>query len=80
MAPGVGTADRIVFGFAWGSMYGGEEKCIQSFGGGYLEERNHLHYLVVDGRVILKWILENQYGRLWTVFILLKIGTNGGLS
>ena len=39
-------------------MYGGEEKCIQGFGGGNLRERGHLEDLGVYGRVILKWIFE----------------------
>ena len=35
-------------------MYGGEEKCIQSFGRGNLRERDHLENPGVDGRIILK--------------------------
>jgi hypothetical protein len=34
--------------------HGGEERCIQSFGGGHLKERDHLEDLGVDGRIILK--------------------------
>jgi hypothetical protein len=34
--------------------YGGEEWCIQGFGGGYLREGGHLKDLGVDERMILK--------------------------
>jgi hypothetical protein len=33
----------------------------------------------VDGRIILQWILEEYGGKVWTEFILLRIGTSGGL-
>jgi hypothetical protein len=33
----------------------------------------------VVGRIILKWILEEQGGKLWTLFIWLRIGTGGGI-
>jgi hypothetical protein len=36
------------------STYGGEERCIQGFGGG----KDHLKDPGVGGRVILKWIIE----------------------
>jgi hypothetical protein len=35
------------------STYGGEERCIQAFGGGNLKERNHLEDPCVDGRINL---------------------------
>jgi hypothetical protein len=41
-----------------------------------LEGKCHLEVLVVDGRIILKWITDV---RVWTGFIWLRIGTNGGL-
>jgi len=34
---------------------GGEERCIQDFGGGNLGERDHLEDIGVDGRIILRW-------------------------
>ena len=34
---------------------GGEEGCIQGFGGGNLKERDHLGDLGIDGRIILSW-------------------------
>ena len=34
--------------------YGGEERCIQDFGGGDLQKEDHLEDLVVDERIILK--------------------------
>jgi len=33
----------------------------------------------VDGRIILEWILGKYDGKVWTVFIWLRIGTNDGL-
>ena len=38
--------------------YGGEERCIQSFGGENLRERDHFGDLGVDGRIILRWIFR----------------------
>jgi hypothetical protein len=38
------------------SMYGGEERHIQGFGGGNLRERDHLGDPGVDGRIILRRI------------------------
>jgi hypothetical protein len=38
-----------------------------------------LENLFVDGRIILKIILEEQSGRPWAVFISLWIGTSGRL-
>jgi hypothetical protein len=39
-----------------------------------LKGRDYLGDLSVDGRVILKWILTNFYGGMWTVSIWLRIG------
>jgi len=39
-------------------MYGGEERCMQGFGGGYLRKRDHLEDQGVDGRIILRWIFK----------------------
>ena len=36
------------------NTYGGEERCIQGFGGGNLRERDHLKDPGVDGMVILR--------------------------
>jgi len=35
--------------------------------------------LGVVARIILEWILGKQGGKVWTTFIYLRIGTNGGL-
>jgi hypothetical protein len=40
-------------------------------------EGNHLEDQVVDGRIILEWILGKR-GRVWTGFIWLRIGTSDG--
>jgi hypothetical protein len=41
-----------------GSTRGGEETCIQDFGGGNLREGDHLKNPGVDGRIILRWIFR----------------------
>jgi len=38
----------------------------------------HLEYLVVDGEVILKWILKTCVVRTWTGLFWLRTGYNGG--
>jgi hypothetical protein len=35
--------------------------------------------LRVDRRIILKWILKKQGGRVWTEYIWLRIWSNSGL-
>jgi hypothetical protein len=40
---------------------------------------NHSEDVCVSGKIILEWILGNQVGKLWTGFIWLRTGTNGGL-
>jgi hypothetical protein len=44
----------------------------------YAHGKNHLHGLEVDGSVILKQILKLQDVEMWTGFIWLRTGTNGG--
>jgi hypothetical protein len=39
-------------------MYGGKQRCIQGFSGKNLKEGDHLKDSGVDGRIILKLILE----------------------
>ena len=54
-----------------------EGKCTEGFLGGRrgLKERDSLESLVVDVKIILKWV----YGRTWTGFTWMRIGTRGGL-
>ena len=40
------------------SMYGGEEMCIQDFGGETLRERDPLENAGIDGSIILRWIFR----------------------
>ena len=35
-----------------------EHKCVRSVVDGNLKQKGHLEYLGVDGRIILKWILN----------------------
>jgi hypothetical protein len=42
-----------------------------------LKGRGHSEDVSANGRMILKWILEEQGGKLWTECIWLRIGTSG---
>jgi hypothetical protein len=44
-----------------------------------LTGRDQSEDLDVDVRKILQWILGKYDGKVWTVFIWLRIGTNDGL-
>lgn len=41
-----------------------------------MEERDHLEGMGVDGRIILKSILNKQNAEMWTGLIWLEIGTS----
>jgi len=43
------------------------------------EGNNRLEHIRVDKKIILKWILKDQVGRVWTGFIWLKIRISNGL-
>jgi hypothetical protein len=43
------------------------------------EGKRQLKDLVVDAKIILEWALRKYGGMVWTGFIWLRIGTNGGL-
>jgi hypothetical protein len=45
---------------------------------GKYEWKKPLEDLVVDGRIILKWILGKQGSRVWIRLIWLRIGASGG--
>jgi hypothetical protein len=55
-----------------------EDKHIQIFGT-KIEERDHKEDLDVDGKIIIKLILESKDVRARTKFIWLRIGTSGRL-
>jgi hypothetical protein len=42
------------------------------------KEREDLKELDVDGRIMLRWILEKVYGVVWTGLIWLRIGKVAG--
>ena len=60
------------------STYGGEESCMQGFGGGNLREQYHLEDAGVDGRIILRWIVRKWDVMVWTGSSWLRVGTGGG--
>jgi hypothetical protein len=64
---------KNVVGRAYGT-YRRQKRCIQSFGKN-LRKGEPLEGLGVDGRIILKWILNKRYGETWTGLIWLRIGT-----
>ena len=42
-------------------MHGGEERCVQGFGGGNLRKRKHLGDPGIDGRIILNLWRRNYF-------------------
>ena len=45
---------------------GEEQKCIQYFGGGKTDGKNHLEDPGIDGRIILRRIFRKWYVGAWT--------------
>jgi len=54
----------------------GRRKMHTIFWLGKLKGRDHLGDVGIDGKVILIFILGKWGGKLWTEFILLRIGTS----
>jgi len=42
--------------------YGEQVKCVQSFGGGSVKERDKLKGIALDERIILEWVLKKYDG------------------
>jgi hypothetical protein len=59
------------------SEYGGEERRIQSFGGGNLKERDKFGDPGVDGRIKLRWIFRKWDLGVWTGSSWLRIWSGG---
>ena len=60
------------------STYGGDESCVQGFGGETWGEGDHLEDPGVDGRIIFRWIFRKWDVGAWTGLIWLMIVTGGG--
>jgi hypothetical protein len=60
-------------------MYGGEKKYIQGFWWRNLKERDHLVHIGIDGKIILKRILNKLDEVAQTGLMCLAIGTIGEL-
>jgi hypothetical protein len=56
------------------STNGGKEDAYRTLVG--KPERNNYKNLDVDGRTILKWILEEHDGAVWSGLIWFRIGTS----
>jgi hypothetical protein len=52
-------------------------ECMQSFD--MKTRRDHYEDLDANARILLKWILEKQCGKMWRGFIWLKRGTSGAV-
>jgi len=59
------------------NTYGGEERCIQGFGGKH-EGKDHVGDPDVDGRIILRWIFWKWDVEVWTGSSWARTGTGGG--
>jgi hypothetical protein len=58
--------------------YGGEESCVQGFGGEARGKMTTWKSRGIDGRLILKWIFRKWEVVVWTGSSWLRIGTGGG--
>ena len=56
----------------------GEKDVYTGLWWGNLSERSHLEDTVVDGIIILRWIIRKWDVGLWTGSSWLRIGTGGG--
>jgi hypothetical protein len=61
------------------SKYGGEERCIQGLSEETWGKEPTWKTKVLDGRIILKWILKKWGREAWTGSVSLRIETSGGL-
>jgi hypothetical protein len=57
----------------------GRQEIHTKFRLGKLKGRNCLEGIVINGRIILKWLSNNLGKKIWTGFIICRIWTIGGL-
>jgi len=57
----------------------GEMTCIQNFSRKILKGNDSFGDLGVNGRIILKWIVQYRLANAWAGFIRLRTGTSGEL-
>jgi len=70
-----GCSDQGVGG--WGMWHMGEKRNAYTVLVGNLKKRDNLQDLVIYGSVILKFVMNTYYGRVWTGFSRLRTQKSG---
>lgn len=56
-----------------------ENRCLQGFKWGNLNERDRLEIPEIDGRLISRWICKEEDGLVWTICMWARIEFSDGL-
>jgi len=67
----------MIKGTRWVWHVWGKREVCTGFWSGNVKVRGRTQDLVVDGRSVLKWVVKQSDGRLWTELMWLKVGTSG---